>query len=274
MIRRPLGFTLATALTIFVTLGFSAHAAAQSSDPGSTDPAQPTSDPAPSQPTPADPTPAPAADPAPPQESLAEREARQREADRAAQQREEDDESPTIFWLEGVVGASYIDIISFSQDNFIPEAERMNGIGFTGGAAAGFKLFIITLGARATISTFEMFDLGTIAFDLGLRIPTPIVEIYARVGAGYAWMGAADWQSPSMSDTSVFGLMVDAGAGFDFYLMRNIAIGAGLDFAFLNLGRQAGCSAADCGIANVDFTQDGNGAGLQLRFLAHLRFEI
>ncbi|MEM9192926.1 MAG: hypothetical protein AAGF12_27370 [Myxococcota bacterium] len=187
---------------------------------------------------------------------------------------ESDEEpGPTIFWLEGVAGLSYVDLISFDQDNFVPEPDRVNGVGFTGGAAAGIRLFIFTLGARATFSTYDAFDLGTVAADLGLRIPTPIVDIYARVGAGYAWMGRADLSQPANSEDGITGFMVDAGAGFDIYFLRHLALGLGLDFAFLNMAREAGCTGANC-VATVDFTEEGNSAGFQLRFLLHLRFEV
>jgi hypothetical protein len=214
-------------------------------------------------------------DPAP-QESQAEREARERrerrERDAAA---EEEEERSTIFWVTAGAGASYADAIVFDRTNFVPGAERQNGMGPSIAAAAGVKLFILTLGARATISFLPPFDVGTIALDVGVRIPTPIVEPYARIGFGYAWLGAADYQMPSMSDTSVYGLVLDAGVGFDFYLSDNFAIGAGFDFAFLNLSRQQDDTCTSmCTIADVNFEEDGDAAGLQVRLFANARFEI
>lgn len=208
-----------------------------------------------------------------PRESQAEREARERREREAAA--EEEEERSSIFWVTAGAGASYADAVVFDMTNFVPEAQRQNGMGPSIAAAAGVKLFILTLGARATISFLPPFDVGTIALDVGVRIPTPIVEPYARIGFGYAWLGAADYQMPSMSDTSVYGLVLDAGVGFDFYLSDNFAIGAGFDFAFLNLSRQQddACAPA-CSISTVNFEEDGDAAGLQVRLFGNARFEI
>jgi hypothetical protein len=213
-----------------------------------------------------------------PSESLAEQEQHPSERDRMVIHEPDDDEDErnSMLWLEVRGGGSYVDVIAISQDNFIPDAERMNGFGPGVGAAAGFKLFLITIGGRATFAALESFDLGTIAVDLGLRIPTPIVEPYVRAGLGYAWLGNADYGAPSDSDTSVFGLMVDAGIGVDFYLAKWAAIGFGLDGAFLNMSRQSVLEVGNpmTSIGTVNFEEDGDAAGLALRAAANIRLEI
>jgi hypothetical protein len=78
-----------------------------------------------------------------------------------------------------------------------------------------------------------------------------------------------------MSDTSVYGLVLDAGVGFDFYLSNNFAIGIGFDAGFLNLSRQQDdCGGTCTTIGTINFEEDGDAAGLQLRFFANARLEL
>jgi hypothetical protein len=184
---------------------------------------------------------------------------------------ESDGRATDILWIEGGLGWSYVDLVQFDNSNFIPAAEELSGQGFTGFVGAGIRLAtILTLGAKASLSSYTNFDVGTLVADIGLRLPAPTIEPYLRVGLGYGWVGAADYQVPENSDTSVFGLVAEAGAGLDIYLDKIFAIGAGIDAAFLNLGRQRveDC-APSCMIDTVTFDEDGDAVGLQLRAHGH-----
>lgn len=193
------------------------------------------------------------------------------------EEEEEDEDSWGVFYLQLLGGYSYADIISIRQTNFLPETERLEGSGFFGGAGLGFRLKILTLGAQATLASYapgadDGFELGTVIGTIALHLPVPGIQPYFRIGAGYAWMGKANYSAPGISETRVYGFVVEGGFGVDFKLARAISIGLGVDAAYLNLGRQ---SASELGmIDDVNFEEDGDAVGYQIRGHVHLTFHI
>lgn len=211
--------------------------------------------PAPPPPAPAPPPPAPAQPAAEPEE-------------------EGDGRAADIIWIEAGFGYSYVDLVQFDNSNLIPNADRFSGSGYAATLAAGFRISFLTLGARGSLASYSEFEVGTAVFDVAIRLPFPTIEPYFRAGIGYGWVGAADYDVPADSDTSVFGLVVEAGAGLDFYLDKIFAIGVGMDGAFLNLSRQRleeceGVTSDECQPDNINLEEDGDGVGLQLRAHAH-----
>lgn len=187
---------------------------------------------------------------------------------------EGDGRAADILWIEAGFGYSYANLIQFSSNNFIPSADELNGSGYMATLAAGFRISILTLGARGSLASYSGFDVGTAVFDVALRLPLPTIEPYIRGGIGYGWIGDANYDEPSMSDTSVYGLVGEAGAGLDIYFDKVFAIGGGIDAAFLNLARQradqcTGTMDPNCMIDTVNFEEDGDAVGLQLRVQAH-----
>ena len=184
----------------------------------------------------------------------------------------EDEDSWGIFWLEAQAGYSYANLIQFRSSNFIPEAENLQGNGITAGGALGFRLYLFTIGVRANFSHYSDFNLSSAALDLGVHLPIPLVSPYLRVGFGYGWLGGADWDSTSLRNASVQGLVIDGGLGVNIKLAPILSLGGGFDAAFLNLGRQ---SIRDAGsIATVDLEEDGDAVGLQIRVHLHLTIHI
>jgi len=192
---------------------------------------------------------------------------------RLREEEEGDGRDADLLWIEALFGYSYIDLVQFDNSNFLPDIDRHQGNGYVAGGAAGFRISFLMIGARGTLASYEGFDLATVGLDVHLRIPLPVIEPYFRVGAGYAWVGAANYDVPDQSDVSIFGLAIDAGAGIDVYLDEIFAIGVGMDGVFLNLSRQRvdmdGCGSMDSDIGTVNFQEDGDAAGLQLRAHAH-----
>lgn len=190
----------------------------------------------------------------------------------ADEEEEEDEENWGVFFIELQGGYSFVNLVQFNAENFIPEAERREGSGIVGGLALGFRIYGLTIGARATIASYFGFEIGTAGLDLAFHFPVPVVQPYIRAGFGYAWMGDADYMDPSLSQTDVFGFEIDAGAGLDVKLGRVLSIGAGVDAVFLNMTRQA---IRDAGMAgDVVLEEDGDAIGLQLRIHGHLTFHI
>lgn len=178
-----------------------------------------------------------------------------------------------IFWIEPTFGYSYINLVQFNQDNFFPSAERTKDNGYVAGVGLGFRIKILTLGGRVSFAKYPDFDLGTAVFDAGLRIPLGVVEPYFRLGIGYAWVGSANYGDPGLSETDIYGLAAEAGAGVDFYFNKYVAIGIGMDAAVLNLSRQDvrdGCTGGVCDPSNFNLEEDGDSVGLQVRAHGHL----
>ena len=197
------------------------------------------------------------------------------EAEEEKAEEEEDDWGVLQIQLLG--GYSFANLVSFRQDNFLPTAERLAGSGFFGGAGLGFRVHIVTLGAQATIASYapaadDGFELGTAIATVALHLPTPGIQPYFRFGAGYAWMGKANYLDPGISETRVYGFVLEGGFGIDIKLGRPISLGLGVDAAYLNLGRQ---STSELGmIDDVNFEEDGDAVGYQLRGHVHLTFHI
>ncbi|NOY90203.1 MAG: outer membrane beta-barrel protein [Deltaproteobacteria bacterium] len=184
------------------------------------------------------------------------------------------DDDHGVLYIGADFGYSWINLVQFSSNNFIPVAERRDGSGWSTALSAGFRILWFTVGGRGTLSSYPGFEVGTVGLDLGLHLPIPVFEPYVRGGLSYGWMGNANYSNPNLSDTSVTGLVADAGAGVDIYLNDHISIGAGVDAVFLNLTRQKISASAGTMVGDVNISESGDAVGLQLRFHGQLVIHI
>lgn len=176
------------------------------------------------------------------------------------------------FFLQPEVGIAYADVFAFSNGGLIPlpgggsvstpTVTEARGVGSYFGGTAGVRLGPVGLGVHTDIARYSNFDVGTLGAQVQLRLPIPIVQPYAQLGLGYAWMGALDYDTYRTCATSnacpaVYGWSLSAGAGLDVWVSDMVTVGAGLDFSVLNLTR--GASPTD-----VTFSQDGDAVGFQL----------
>lgn len=184
---------------------------------------------------------------------------------------EEEDRSLGFMWFEALGGYSYVNIAQFDKDNFLPGVVSLSDDGPTYGAAAGFRFGILTLGARVQLSNYTDFYVAAAGFDASLRIPLFFVEPYFRAGFGYGWL-SLDSDVETEEDPSIYGLVVDAGLGVDIFLSSFVAIGVGVDASFLNFGRQSitDCADDECSPGTINFSDDGDAVGLQLRGQGHV----
>lgn len=192
-------------------------------------------------------------------------------SDEAAPPVEEEEDSWGVMYLRFQGGFSYVNLLSFNQDNFIPEAEESSGLGPFGGLSVGFRVYWFSMGVSGSFGRQGGFDLGTVGAELAFHIPIPKVQPYVRLAAGYAWVGRYDFQSRELAETDIYGLTMEAGAGIDIKLARHLSIGAGFDAAFLNLTRQ---EVGSVNITGVDLAESGDALGFQLRAHAHLTIHI
>lgn len=258
-------------LTLCCAVTFSASSFAQAPSGA----ADPTSS---SEPTPAPQTapvrqPAAAAQAAPPRQPQPTPNAAQNDGDNETIETgdEEEEENWGVMYLRFQGGFSYANLLSFNQDNFIPEAEETNGLGPFGGLSVGFRVYWFSVGVSGSFGRQGGFDLGTVGAELAFHIPIPKVQPYVRLAAGYAWVGRYDFQRRELAETDIYGLTVEAGAGIDIKLARHLSIGAGFDAAFLNLTRQ---ELGSVNITGVDLEESGDALGFQLRAHAHLTIHI
>lgn len=190
--------------------------------------------------------------------------------DDVAEEEEEDEDRVRFAYLEVSGGMSWINLAVINQDNFVPEFESMKGTGFAVGGGAGFFLSFVTLGVQAEYANHDGFDVGVVALDLGIRIPTPHIEPYLRVGIGYAWLFNLD--RPIWSDVgSIRGVAADVGLGFDFMITKLLAVGIGVDAAVFNV-RRSGTSGAPVGMVVLE--DDGDAVGVQVSALAQLNLHF
>ncbi len=179
-------------------------------------------------------------------------------------------------FVDARVGAAYADVLAFSNDSLIPGVTEFRGWGSHFGATAGLRFGPVAFGARADLSRFSAFDIGTLGGLVELRLPIPVVQPYARLGFGYAWLGDlhatsslahCDPASTSTACPSVRGWTLSGGAGVDFWIGRYLTAGAGLDVYVLNLTRSASPTT-------VNFEQTGDSVGLQVAASVQLGLHI
>lgn len=178
--------------------------------------------------------------------------------------------------LEPSIGASYVNMFAFDNTGLIPGLNQSSGLGPMYGLTAGTRISIVTLAARLDYARFDAYDVGTIGARIQIHAPLPVIKPFARIGGGFAWLGAlnpasAMWTcspgSTSNDCPSINGWHLNAGAGVDFALKRWLTLGAGLDFYVLNLNR-----ASDPTQVNFMRTGDSVGFQLALNFQAAFRF--
>lgn len=196
--------------------------------------------------------------------------------------REEDNgRSIDFIFIQAEGGASVVDLTGLSSSGrVLPTLVETRQSGYGGGATIGFRSWIFAIAAHGYISRFvsgqpstlmgasnnQSFDLGQVMLEGQLRVPLPIIEPYVRVGVGYAWLGAFELNSMYQSSTSdVHGWTAKAGLGLDVWLGKLFTVGAGADFALMNL-RRGGVQrdASVCPQTDptcVELRQDGDALG-------------
>lgn len=188
-------------------------------------------------------------------------------AEAAAQLAHRDERPNHLIYIEVTGGGHWLDMYAVSHSaNFLPPMTvHTSDLGFGAGVAAGIRpVAFFGIGARGTLGLFPQYNFGTAAIELDLRLPTKVIEPYVRVGFGYAWVGSANYNDPSMSGTTIYGFAVTASLGLDVYLSESFSLGAAFDFDALNLARQPPNTTTVAHFATVDLAHEGNAVGLHI----------
>lgn len=184
-------------------------------------------------------------------------------------------------YLNADVGASYVDMESFSSSSFGLQKTHAAGPAF--GVAAGVRLLFFTLGLRAR--DLLLTDIGSLwMLNAEAAFHTRIwrIDPYFGVRGGYDFVGSLNSNSVqvatggSPSDVSVHGWNVGPMIGIDLYLAKWISIGADADAQFLFLQRPkpplpAGVNESMLPpTAQTLYNQSGSSVGFGTDLTAHL----
>lgn len=147
-----------------------------------------------------------------------------------------------LFWLDGQVGGSYIDMAQFSSSTF--QIEKTNSAGPAFSVGAGVRLVLFVLGARLRYNALSAFNMWQINAETGLKIPVSSFDILFGLHGGYSFVGRLDdvglatsTNTPSSADAvSIRGLNAGLDFGLDYYVTPMFSVGAGVlgDVLFLN----------------------------------------
>ncbi len=181
------------------------------------------------------------------------------------------------FVLQAEVGASYANVVAVNNDGLFPSASSTGGWGPHYGLQAGMRFGPVSFGGRFDYSTYKPYNLGGAGVFVELRVPIPLIQPFARVGAGFAWLGDLNPDpsylacgatgSSSASCPSVSGWYGSLGGGADLVLFSSFTLGAHVDVNFLNLNR-------DADPTNVTFMRTGDSVGLQVTVGLHAALRI
>lgn len=191
----------------------------------------------------------------------------------------QEDEGPALpqytrfFYFQPFLGYSWADGGALGgNDTNLPDTARLESSGLNVGAALGFKIFVLQLGARATYAFHEDYDLGGIMGELGVRIPIPVFEPIVRLGAGFGWLNIKNTLGDILEENPS-GFLLDIGLGFDVWLGSNFTLGFDGAVGLYFLARDSiECLRAGDGL-DCTVREDADNAGaLQIRLQLTLGF--
>lgn len=192
-------------------------------------------------------------------------------------EREDNGRNFEIFYTDIHLGGSYIDMAAFDQESLGIKNTSSGGPMFSLGA--GFRLVILTLGARMKYNALSQFNLWQLNLELGFKIPIDKVDILIGGHGGYSFVGSlgdagqiGNTNTPSVNDAvSIRGFNAGLDLGFDYYITPIFSLGAGFYGDFLYLSRPPLELPSDtppdvAAQINADptYQQSGTTAGMQL----------
>jgi len=185
-----------------------------------------------------------------------------------------------LFWLDGSIGGSYINMSQFSSETFQIENTSAGGPAFSVGGGVRFVMFV--LGARLRHNALSSFNMWQMNAEAGLKIPVRSFDILFGLHGGYSFVGrlgdagvATNTSTPASTDAvSIRGFNAGLDVAFDYYVSPLFSVGAGIlgDFLFLNrppVDKPAGfanLTPDQQAAINNDpiYQKSGTSAGLQL----------
>lgn len=182
-----------------------------------------------------------------------------------------------IFYLDGQIGGSYINMAQFSSEDLAVKKSSAGGPAFSIGA--GGRLFVFYLGARLRYNALSSFNLWQINGELGAKIPISSLDLIFGLHGGYSFVGrlgdanqATDTSTPTSNDAvSIRGFNAGLDVGLDYFISPLFSVGAGImgDFLLLNrppVALPSGLTPEQTTAAKSDplYQKSGTSAGLEL----------
>jgi hypothetical protein len=183
-----------------------------------------------------------------------------------------------LFWIDGYIGGSYIDMRQFSSDKL--QLEKASAAGPMFSLGTGIRLVVVVLGVRAKYNALSAFNMWQLNGEVGFKIPISQVDILFGVHGGYSFVGslsdgtvsAGSSATPTNTDAvKVRGFNAGLDLAFDYYVSPTFSVGAGafVDGLFLNrppVALPAGLTPDQQAAVAADplYQQSGTSAGLQL----------
>jgi hypothetical protein len=148
-------------------------------------------------------------------------------------------------YVDAEAGAQQVNLRTFTAnaDSFTAGLVPTVAVGPAFGAGAGLRIIFLTFGARARIASFESLSVGawslaTLDGEVGFRAPLGDFEPSISASFGYASVGGLATAVPGLPDVlTVHGVNGRVGLGFDYWVARNVSIGARGTFDLLVLSR-------------------------------------
>lgn len=147
-----------------------------------------------------------------------------------------------LFWLNGGVGGSYINMSQFSQESL--QIKKTSSAGPAFDVGAGVRFVILVLGARLRYNALSSFNMWQINGEAGLKIPVSSFDIHFGLHGGYSFVGrlgdaglATNTSTPASTDkVNIRGFNGGIDVGFDYYVSSLFSVGVGAigDFLLLN----------------------------------------
>lgn len=161
------------------------------------------------------------------------------------------------FWFNAEGGFSMVDMRTFvGNEDFTFGFVPTQATGGTVGAGVGFRLLILTIGARGRIGLFEPWHMFTVGPEIGLHIPLGRVEPHFELGGGYAALGSVQGVVQGASDAiSIQGGYARLSGGLDVYVTPWFSVGLLASGDFLAMVRP-GISAQQIADFKADIAAD------------------
>lgn len=181
-----------------------------------------------------------------------------------------------LFYLDGSLGASYLDMRQFASSSLALEKTSAAGPAFSLGA--GIRLVVLTLGVRARYNALTAFNMWQLDGEVGLKFPISKFDLLIGLHGGYSFVGrlgdasVGNTTTPTNADNiTVHGFNAGLDVALDYYVSPYVSVGIGALADFLYLTRPpvatpSGLTAdQQAAVANDPlYQQSGTTAGLQL----------
>lgn len=203
-------------------------------------------------------------------------------------EREDSGRKFELLWIDGQLGASYIDMRQFSSDTLAIEKADSGGPMFSLGA--GLRFVILTLGVRAKYNALSSFNMWQLNGELGFKIPIDNFDLLIGGHGGYSFVGSISegtaatnsGNTPTNTDAvKIRGFNAGLDLALDYYVTPTFSVGAGFfgDFLYLNrppVDKPAGLTPEQEALVAADplYQQSGTSGGMQLGGALRLGFHF